>query len=63
MSDPKLVNIGTEREPVFVPADAISGDPNREEKYWRGVATGSVLPSSKSTTDERALDLLLKTKK
>lgn len=63
MADPKLVNIGTERKPVFVPLDAVSNDQQKENKYWRGVATGSVLPSSESPTDQKALDLLLKRKK
>lgn len=63
MSDPKLVNIGTERKPVLVSQDAVSHDPKEEERYWRGVATGSVLPSSEPTTDQKALGLLLKRKK
>lgn len=63
MFDLKLVNIGTERKPVLVSQDAVSHDPKEEQRYWRGIATGSVLPSSESQTDQKALDLLLKRKK
>ena len=59
-----LVRIGgTERKPVFVSADAVCGEKDREEHYWRDIAAGSVLPSSNQATDKKALDILLKTKK
>lgn len=63
MQNPNLVNIGTERKEVLVPSDAVSGDPKREERYWRGVVLGSTFPSSQIATDQKALDLLLKRKK
>ena len=63
MKDPGLVNIGTKENPVFVPKDAVSNDPDREQRFWRGVATGSTLPSSDPLTDQKALDLLLRPKK
>ena len=62
MADPKLVNIGTKENPVLVSANAIGSDLGVQEKYWRGVASGSTLPSSNSEMDQEALDLLLKDK-
>jgi hypothetical protein len=60
MADPKLINIGTEREPVLVSENAVSRDSDKQERYWRGVASGSTLPSTRPETDQEALDVLLK---
>jgi len=62
MANPGLVNIGTKESPVLVSRDAVSNDPDREQRFWSGVASGSTLPSSDSQTDQKALDLLLKKK-
>ena len=62
MIDPKFVNIGKE-SPILVPADALSLNPDTQERYWRGVTSGSTLPSSDSKTDQEALTILLNNKK
>ena len=60
MEDPNLVNIGTERQPVYVSSNAVSTNRQKEESYWRGIANGSTLPSTQIQTDQEALDILLK---
>ncbi|MCX6705627.1 MAG: hypothetical protein NTV24_00775 [Candidatus Woesebacteria bacterium] len=62
MKDPGLVNIGTKESPVLVSKDAVSKTPDKEQRFWSGVASGSTMPSSDSQTDQQALDLLLKKK-
>lgn len=63
MIDPKLVNVGTKEKPVLVSINAVGSNPDDQQKFWRGVAAGSTLPSSNPETDQKALDLLLKRKK
>lgn len=63
MADPNLVNVGTKENPVLVSKDAVSNIPDKQQRFWRGIASGSTRPSINPQTDEKALDLLLKRKK
>jgi hypothetical protein len=63
MKDLGLVNIGTKENPVLVSKDALSNNPDNQQRFWSGVASGSTLPSADPQTDQKALDLLLKAKK
>jgi hypothetical protein len=62
MTDIKLVNVSTKENPVLVSQGAVSNNPEDQQRFWSGVASGSTLLSSDSQTDQKALDLLLKKK-
>ncbi len=57
---PKLINIRTVENPVWVSANTESEDPRKQDRYWRGVASGSTSPSAEPKTDQKALEILLK---